>query len=249
MCLIISVPVIASSHASFYIGLTKNDHPYSSVDNNGKVDGILINFTDTICKHLNRVCKYDHSNYFQLLKFLQTKRINALIISDHIAIPEIDNLLLTPPICEISPVFIYKSISDIDLSEKKGFSGLNIGVKENSSLHLYLLNHYPESNIKKYSIMESAIFDLYFNRLDTILSDEAFYQDKVYNTPLGDVNYDSQVVATSGSEISLSYKTMSIAFSNENKETYDEIVSLILKSEEKSRNCSHLINKPLSIIY
>lgn len=233
-----------------YIGLAQNDKPYTAVNSKHETSGILVNFMDSLCGRLAYKCEYGHTKYADQLDALKTGKTDALIISSQVVMPEIDPVLLTPPICKTNPVFIQKSSAGTHYKQAKDLARQRIAVKENSSFHLYLIENYADSvYIKPYPIMESAIFDLFTDRVDSIFVDEAFYQDRVYNTSLGDIQSDTQLIAAKVDGLSIPLHNMVIAFSKKRKSLYDQAVKFMSEPTKKMPSCAGLLDKKLSIIY
>lgn len=249
-CLPIQVLADNKELPPIYVGVKKNAQPYSIIDSKGKATGILVDFFNKFCAHLGRDCEYDGGHFSDLLNGLNTDKIDALIVSTQVVLPEIDNVLLTPPICKLNPVFIQRSLARPYFKQIADMKNQRIAVQEGSPLHLYLIkNHLHIAHIKSYHILESAIFDLFTDRIDAIFVDEAFYQDRVYNTSLGDAQYDIQLIATQIADISIPFHTMAVAFSKQQQALYEKAVQFISEPGKEKLNCAGLLNKSLSIIY
>lgn len=237
-----------SKRPLFYVGIAKNDQPFTLLNSKREASGLLVNFLNSICDHLNRKCDFYSKKHIELINVLKNQQIHALVVSDMVVLPDVDNALITPPICNINPIFVQKSTDDIYFKQTKDLERKTIGVKEGSALHLYLIKNYAgKSYIKTYPMMESAIFDLFFERIDAVFVDEAFYQDRVYNSPLGDPESEMQLIATKVEGISIPFNTMAIAVSNARKKLYNDIVDFM--KGKSVTNCAGMLNKNLAILY
>ncbi|HHC74119.1 MAG TPA: transporter substrate-binding domain-containing protein [Thiothrix sp.] len=103
---------------------------------------------------------------------------------DNILIPEVDQVSLSSPMCRMKPVFVIHATKKI-ANSIDDFRSATIGVRKGSTFHFYLLNEYSSiAKIKAYSLLENAIFDLSFDRVDAVLMDQTFFSGRIKPTPI-----------------------------------------------------------------
>lgn len=168
-----------------YIGIPTNRQPYSYRDANQQAHGLLVDAIKPVCQQMKVTCNFVTGNFDELIQDLQHIKLNAVAVVDAFIFPEIDGLKLTRPLCHIEPAFI-QAKSAPARNKPEDFQGATIGMLEGSIFHTYLLDTYSsQARLMPYSLLEDAIFDLTFKRVDAVLADESFIKARVLDTPLG----------------------------------------------------------------
>lgn len=232
---------------SLYFGIMDNHRPHVYLDAAEQPSGSLIKTIKTLCDGFDADCNFSAGSFFNHLEELQSGQLNALLITDSVLLPNIDEIIFTPPLCKISPAFIYKvkqgkpafkSIDDI--------KNVTIGVHIDSSFHLYLLDeYYSHSRIKPYSLIESGVFDLANDRIDALLAEQAFFDAQVATTTLISKKKNYYLDTLSAEKIKLPFKTMSLALRAKDTALH-ETLSKAINSLGPTINCVELVRRSLN---
>ena len=163
------------------IGITENRGPFVYVNNQQVADGILIQTLNTLCQQIEYNCVYEPGEFYPLLEELQIGGVQALMVIDDAILPEVDEVLLSKPLCQMKPVFVQlEDGKKQSTKERQYFEGKKLGVLSGSMMHLNLMDNYSEfASIHPYQLLESGAFDLVFGRIDSLYTTEAFYEDKI----------------------------------------------------------------------
>ena len=169
------------------IGIPENRAPFIFLNKKQVIDGILIKPINDLCRHIHYDCVFITGDYYPMLGRLQTGGLQVLVVIDDVILPDIDQIKLTQPLCDIKPVFVQLDDgSKPATKEPNSFEGKRLGVLAGSTMHLQLLDHYSEfASIRPYELMENGAFDLSFGRVDSLYTSEAFYLDKIKAQNLG----------------------------------------------------------------
>jgi ABC-type amino acid transport substrate-binding protein len=180
---------------SLYIGIENNRKPYVYFDGNQQAQGFLVTTIQSACQQLNLKCHFVGGRSENLLLNLQNIKLNAVLLLDSALPPEvdalklthppnIDHLKLTKPLCQLTPVLLHKKQAPARI-KPEDFKDTTIGVQEGTIFHSYLVAKYGGvAHIKAYPLLESAIIDLVFNRLDGVLGAKTFFKARVFDTLL-----------------------------------------------------------------
>lgn len=236
----------AQSKDALYVGIIDNHRPHVYLDSEEHPSGTLINSIKILCKDLDSECHFYTDSFFSHIEELKAGQINALLVTDSVLLPKTDGIIFTPPLCAISPVFIYK----VDKGEPAFKSideikNITIGVHIDSSFHLYLLDeYYSHSHIKPYSLLESGVFDLANNRIDALLAEQSFFDAQVATTTLISKKKSYYLDTISAKHIELPYKTMSLALNVNDTELHKTLTELI-NARGTTESCSDLVSRAL----
>jgi ABC-type amino acid transport substrate-binding protein len=180
---------------SLYIGIENNRKPYAYFDDTQQAKGFLVTTIQSACQQLDLNCHFVGGLPENLLLDLQSIKLNAVLLLDSALPPEvdalklthppnIDHLKLTQPLCQLVPAFLHKKQAPAR-SKPEDFKNTSIGVQEGTVFHSYLLAKYGSvAHIKAYPLLESAIVDLVFNRLDAVLGGKTFFTARVFDSAL-----------------------------------------------------------------
>lgn len=129
-----------------------------------------------------------------------------------------------------------------------------MGVLENSILQTYLSSNYPVAihtigspdkkhqdriNLKLYPTLEAAITDLVFNRLDAVIADEAFFNDRVFGSALGK---QEGLIVTHLDNAKLAAPSMVLALRKQDINLFDQLTKA-LSVTRKNQTCSQVLAK------
>lgn len=230
---------------ALYFGIMDNHRPHVYLNTEEQPSGSLINYIHTLCKELDSECNFSTGSLFNHLEELQSGQINALLITDSVLLPATDEIIFTPPLCTIKPVFIYKIRSGKpDFKSLDEIKNVTIGVHLNSSLHIHLLDEYSShSHIKPYSLIESGVFDLANDRIDALLAEQSFFEARVATTTLVSKK-KSYYLDTLAEKTELPFKTMSLALRANDTELYNEL-SKVIASHGPTESCVDLVRDTL----
>lgn len=172
---------------TIYMGVPGNRYPYSYLDNENNMHGVLLDKTIEICKKAGLKCNFSHGNFHDNLQKLHDFKIDAALIVDSVVLPAYDEVRLTKPLCKHNPIFIKKAHTNTSKEfTDKDLQNTLIGVPYSSLFHLYALdNYYSFSSIKPYETLEAGIFDVFSERIDVLFTEEAIYDSRIGSTFLG----------------------------------------------------------------
>lgn len=225
------------------IGISNRKQPYTYISEEQEYSGILIDETKRLCSIAEIGCEFTANDFHQLLEDLQAFKVNAFIVVDSMVLSEIDQVVLSKPLCTATPVFIQKNTQQTK-TEKADFQRSTIGVLEASLHHFYLLDEYNHlARVKSYDLLESGVLDLFFGRIDSLFTDEAFYEARIRGTSLGDTDQTGQLVPVKVGQPELSPTAMRLVFRQNDAEllaVFDKniptspplCVDLVKKTEE-----------------
>jgi ABC-type amino acid transport substrate-binding protein len=183
------------------IGLEQNRKPYSDFDVNQQAHGLAAAALDASCRARLGGCRFVGGVIADLLRDLQNLKLNTVVIIDAALPPgvsglklihptNLDHLKLTPPLCRLQPAYLQKKTAPAR-TRPEDFQGAVIGVQAGSLYHQYLANGQDgpsgqggRARPKPYPLLEAAIVDLVFERIDAVLADRAFLDARVVNTGL-----------------------------------------------------------------
>ncbi|MGV6808436.1 MAG: transporter substrate-binding domain-containing protein [bacterium] len=173
-----------TSKKTLYIGIEKNRLPYTHIDQQKKIQGFIAQRLQDICHTIDQDCEFIAKGWDQLLNDLQLRKIDTIVVIDNVLLPEIDDVSLSSPICRMTPVFVIHATKTI-ANSIDDFRSTTIGVRRGSTFHFHLLNEYSNiAKIKDYRLLENAIFDLSFDRVDSILMDQTVFSGRIKPTPI-----------------------------------------------------------------
>lgn len=235
--------------SQLYIGIAHNRLPYSLYAEKQAPTGILVQQLKKVCKQMNAQCDFVTARFTKLQQELQTFQLNAVLVIDDVPLTDASTVTLTlsPPLCDITPVFIqrYHTHPGNQLDQ---FEDRVIGVLENSVFHHVLADLDQERfkfKYKLYPILESGIMDLVTQRIDALLTDKAFYQDRVASTVLAKSGSDHQLMATQAQHLELPKTSMRLMV-----RAKDQALSATLKQTITaiipSQTCESLLAQPAS---
>ena len=230
---------VDGNKAIFYIGVEDKRIPYSYLGEDKKPMGILIDQVKTLCHHLDTKCHFVTGEMEHLLSKLRARELNFILIQDFFILPKIDKIILTPPICNIKPVFLQKKLAKLKV-KAKDFKGKIIGVQRASLLHLYLLENYNSfATLKPYIQLESAVFDLISGRIDALFADEAFIKKRVLTTSFGESGNPLALISLNIETVKITKPTMRLAFREDDKKIMQQIKNIL--DQSKIESCSNLL--------
>lgn len=185
ICLLTTTTLAADTDkAPLHIGIPANRVPYAHLSVSQQPQGIMVDAIKTGCQRMNVTCNFTTGNLDTLLLDLQSLKLNAVVVIDSFIIPAVDKVVLTRPLCHIQPTILQDKRAPAR-SKPDDYRGVRMAVLEGSLYHLKLLDEYSNvARLRPYPVMESALFDLVFGRVDVILADEAFTRQQVMDTAL-----------------------------------------------------------------
>jgi len=223
-----------------YIGVEKSRAPYSSYDEKQQAHGILITRINALCKSIKIRCEFVEENFDQLLYDVKNFRLRSIVTIDRLILPEIDKVKLTPPLCQFRPILIESK--NRTKTDKNNLKVSTVGVLKGSLLYYYFLDEYRESGIelRPYSLLENAIFDLANQRIDKLLASQVFFIERLKNTPLGKNYVASSLDIPSTDATELTNASMSLAFREKDREL-QELFTKHIRENSPSSDCSSLL--------
>ncbi|WMP19408.1 substrate-binding periplasmic protein [Thiothrix lacustris] len=194
-----------------YIGFERNHQPYTYLDDKQQAQGILVDAMKALCTTAKVNCVFVAGNFDKLMEDVQTFQLSGLLVIDTFFFPEIDKVKFTSPFCTFNPVFIQKQ-SAKNRQSPQDFKGAMIGVREGSLLHLHILDTYSSvARLKSYPLLEAGVFDLISGRTDVLFADNTFFKQRILNTPLGNTDTPSKLVAYPLAKLELPATSMRLA--------------------------------------
>lgn len=155
------------------VGFELNRYPMAYIDKFGRPQGIIINRMNQICEQANLDCKWVSGHFNLLLKQLENAELDAVVNIDQAHLPQ-HFLRETSAICQ-PEVLLVHPVGTLPNDE---LSGYRVGVQQGSWLQNYLIQT-DELELDSYLILESAVVDLFFERLDLLVVSRAFYQSRI----------------------------------------------------------------------
>jgi len=223
-----------------YIGITESRTPYTNLDNENQPQGVLVEIVNTLCREIDAHCKYMLGEPDQLLRDLEGYKLHALVTLDSHEAKQNKQVQLTTPLCHIRSVFIqrqnnaYEKLQDIE--------GTTLGVKNNTSLHLYLTESYEKSaKVRPYPTLESGVFDLVSGRIDALFADKAFFKARVAHTSLTNKISPERLIAREISSDAIPKTNMAFVVREQDKELLSTLEKAI-QDQGKTRHCDCLLN-------
>ncbi len=249
--------VRAEEASILYIGIEKKRMPYAYFDENQRPAGVIVAILNNICFTSGLNCQFVGGQFAENLQSVRNIKLNAVVVLDQSLPPGVDALNLTHPpdtsslklskqLCRISSLFIQKK-SAPPRSKPEDFKDTIIGVQEGSVYHKYLVDSYSGlAQLKPYPLLESAIMDLVFDRVDAVLGDAVTLNSRVFNTQLDEY---AGIVATGIDIPDLPNTTMTLALrerdmlSVQNEQGKDRFARLsqALKDVNNDRTCMQLL--------
>ncbi len=222
-----------------YIGVETHRIPYSYVNDEQQVRGILVEAATQLCERINAQCTFVTNHFSSLLQQLATQQLHAVINIDTVLLPKIDKLRVSAPLCRIIPVFIQQKSSNKKVPDD--FKNTTIGVLEGSLLHFYLLDHYSSlARLKAYPVLESGVFDLISGRIDALYADEAFFQQRVATTSLVRDITPPLLIAEQDEQAVLAPISMALALRENDNELFSTIEKA-LSDKNQPPDCASLL--------
>ena len=240
-----------------YIGIEKKRMPYAYFDENQHPAGVIVAMIKNICRAEGLSCQFVGGSFNEHLQAVRNIKLNAVMVLDQSLPPEVyalnlthppdtSALTLSKPLCGISPLFIQKKSTPIR-TKLEDFKDTIIGVQEGSVFHKYLADNYGGlAQLKPYPLLESAIMDLVFDRVDAVLGDAATLNARVFNTQLdeyaGIVASEIEVLDLPNTTMTLALRErdVSSALNEQGKDRFARL-SLALKDMNNGRTCVQLL--------
>lgn len=229
---------LTENTVSYRIGFEQNRKPFSYMDDYGNVKGIIVNEIKQLCEnsqHPKISCSFLINDLPKLLDKLERFELDAVV--------KLGGSDLSPKLISSSAICRSKSVvihSENYKDSKKIFSK-KIALQQQSYLKQVSTNQNDE-NLQAYSLLEAAVFDLVFDRVDAILASQAFFIARVEN--LKTPNSKPQIVSSYllNEDIPVYYKpNISMLFSNENIEKYS-LFELLLQERKDVKYCYELLS-------
>lgn len=236
-------------HASLRIGIEKNRQPYTYIDDKKQAQGLLVTAISLACRHLQLNCQFVGGLFNDLVQGVHGMKLNAVVVIDPALPPEvdalelihppaIDHLKLTDPLCRITPAFLQKKSAPAR-TQPETLKGTILGVQTGSVFHSYLASTYGHvARLKPYPLLESAVLDLVFDRVDAVLADEAFLKARVFDSALAEY---ADLTALSIDKISLPTTTMALAVRERDTDLLKQLNDA-LTATGKTRRCFELLS-------
>lgn len=226
-----------------YIGITKDRTPYTQLDDKNKPKGALLKIIDELCQKIDVQCTYTTGKPDQLLRDLQGYKLHAVVTLDsRMALPD-EQFQLTTPICHIRPVFIQRLNNAT--ADPKDLEGKTIGVKENTSLHQYLMDKYGNSaTLRPYLTLENGVFDLVSERVDAVFADKAFYKFRVAPTSLANEANPERIITHEININEIPKTSMALVIREQDKELL-LMLEQAIQGNGQARHCDCLLDKKL----
>lgn len=212
-----------------HIGIPEARYPYSYQDKSNNNTGILIDRVTSICIKSNFKCNFVSGNFHENLDRLRHFKIDAVLLIDSVALPDIDQITLTTPLCQHNSIFIKRvRLSLQKIITNKDLKNTTIGVTKDSLFHLYALdNYYSFASIRPYETLESGIFDIYSGRIDILFAEETFYEARISKTPLAHRHNRFWLKKLQSDAVNLPGTLMTLAIRNDDNALLDKMNSAI----------------------
>ena len=240
---VLCLPLKADEHKPtlMYIGIEQQRQPYAWIDKRQKAQGILVERLRQVCKKINAQCEFVAGDFYGLVQQIQTYQLHGVLVIDQFVFPEVDQLSLIAPLCQIEPVII-QSKAQQKRNKPEDFQRTILGVHQGSLLHFYLLDHYSSfAQLRPYETLESGIFDLIVGRIDALVADHAFYQSRVVATGLGAAHRNPSLVATPIMMEDFSGVSMTLAISKSDENLFNHLKQSIQTLSHPLQGCAALV--------
>lgn len=230
-----SISAFAEENEITFIGVPEREGPYIYIDD-GILKGFAKNFLDNLCDSLSFDCELIPDKFDENLIKLRQNKIDLFLTINSPILPEEDRVMLSEPLCQSKTILIKKLNNNEKptTDDDKKIKGKTIGVKKGSFLHLALLeNFYNFVTIRPYELLESGIFDLYFNRIDMLLTEETYYEEKISNSFKSNKNHSEMFTKFEVAELSAP-DMLRLVTTITNNDLYEKIEAAIQKMEKTS---------------
>ncbi|WP_024655868.1 cystine ABC transporter substrate-binding protein [Pseudomonas syringae USA007] len=153
------------------VGLEGTYPPFSFVDENGKLTGFEVEFSEALAKELGVKAKIQPSKWDGILAALDSKRLDVVINQVTISDERKKKYDFSEPytISGIQALVLKKNADTI--KSAKDLSGKKVGVGLGTNYEQWLKANVPGAEIKTYEDDPTKIQDLSVGRIDAILVD------------------------------------------------------------------------------
>lgn len=223
------------------IGVTANRKPFIYLNEDQSTEGILVQAIESICTEINARCLYTAKEFPNLLYDLQNSSIQLLLVIDDVVLPEIDQLILSEPLCRMQPSFIQASNNESVTLQPEDYKTKTIGVRYGSIMHLDLLDNYSEfASLRPYGLLESGVFDLVSGRIDALYTEASFYHSRVKTAKLISNVTNEKLHGFNVEDIKLPPTHMRLAADTSNTDLIKRINAAI-KAAKLDQSCLELL--------
>jgi lysine-arginine-ornithine-binding protein len=172
-------PASAKTWTEVRLGVTLNYPPFSSVDENGRVQGFEIELAEALCKRMNVTCEFVKQDWQDLIPALIAHRFDAIFSSMSITVERKQQIAFSNRYYQTPTSFVARKALNLRDMSLAGMKSRVIGAQEGTLQANYLRGVYAPAGIitKFYTTQAEAQLDLARGQLDAIMVDKLSVHD------------------------------------------------------------------------
>ncbi|PTS94809.1 cystine ABC transporter substrate-binding protein [Pseudomonas sp. HMWF006] len=155
------------------VGLEGTYPPFSFVDENGKLSGFEVEFSEALAKELGVKVKLQTTKWDGILAALESKRLDAVINQVTISDERKKKYDFSEPytVSGIQALVLTKKAADLNIKSAADLGGKKVGVGLGTNYEQWVKANVPTADVRTYEDDPTKFQDLRVGRIDAILID------------------------------------------------------------------------------
>ncbi len=167
---LLAINISAKEWQTIRIGTEGAYPPFNTIDKDGKLVGLEIDFVNALCDELKVKCTLVSQDWDGIIPALLAKKYDAIFATMSITEDRLKSISFTRPYLKGGNSFVgkptvYKTTTPADLA------GKIIGVQEATISEDFVKGNYTKSTVRTYGKVDDAFLDLAAGRLDLVFND------------------------------------------------------------------------------
>jgi polar amino acid transport system substrate-binding protein len=150
--------------------------PYNYLENN-ELAGFEIDLGQAICTRLAIKCTFVAQDWDSLIPGLLDHQYDAIMAAMEITEERREKITFSTPYVRMPSAFMIARTSTLKEATPAALAGKSIGVEAGGTHQAYLEDHFRDSEVHTYAVLEDAILDLAEGRIDTLIGDKDAIMD------------------------------------------------------------------------
>ncbi len=156
---------------TYRILVGKDYPPFNFKNANGKLTGFNIDIARALCLELNLACQIIAKNWKAIKFDLENDKVDFAVASMSISQQNLNQFELTQKYYDTPARFLIRQNNQFDAKNLRGLRHKNIAVVSGTGHEAYILEYFPEANIKSFGNLNLALASLVDGKVMTVFTD------------------------------------------------------------------------------